>query len=71
MSTGAWNGAVMTHKEIGDIIGMHKNNVCTLEKQALRKVKEYLLRRFGDRVTIEDLIPYYKEEDTEYEMPRY
>lgn len=69
MSTGAWNGAVMTHKEIGDIIGMHKNNVCTLEKQALRKVKEYLLRRFGDRVTIEDLIPYYKEEDTEYEMP--
>ena len=69
MSSSAWNGAVMTHKEIAAVTGMHHTTVCTLEKQAIKKVKEYLQNKFGNRVTIEDLLPYYKEEIIEHEMP--
>ena len=70
MSSRAWNGAAMTHKEIAAEIGMHPTTVCTLEKRAIKKVKEYLQNKFGNHVTIEDLLPYYKEEIIEHEMPK-
>ena len=60
----------MSHQEIGDILGMHRKNVETTERRAKAKIKKILTDKFGGHVTIEDLMPYLKEETLEYEMPK-
>ena len=61
----------MSHKEIGAILNINPKNVENIERRAKAKIKKILTDKFGGRVTIEDLMPYLKEETLEYEMPRY
>ena len=60
----------MSHKEIGAILNIKPQHVENIERRAKAKIKKILTDRFNGRVTIEDLMPYLKEETLEYEMPK-
>ena len=60
----------MSHKEIGAILNIKPKNVENIERRAKAKIKKILTDRFNGHVTIEDLMPYLKEETLEYEMPK-
>ena len=53
--------ANMTLDEVGLELGVSGERVRQIEAKALKKVKDYLLERFGESVTIYDIIPAYKE----------
>ena len=53
--------ANMTLDEVGLELGVSGERVRQIENKALKKVKDYLLGRFGESVTIYDIIPAYKE----------
>ena len=53
--------ANMTLDEVGLELGVSGERVRQIENKALKKVKDYLLERFGESVTIYDIIPAYKE----------
>lgn len=60
----------MTLQDVANVLHISYETAYRDEKSALSKVKKYLYERFGSYVTIEDLLPYYKEEVDEYEMPK-
>ena len=57
----------MTLQEVGLEMGMSHQRVWEIEQRAFKKIREYLFKRFGDDVTMEDIFPYLAKE-TIYEQ---
>jgi Sigma-70, region 4 len=61
--------AFMTLDEIAPIIGVSKERVRQIEVAALKKIKLYLLQRFGESVTIDDILPSTRKELSNEPLP--
>lgn len=61
--------ANMTLEEIALELGVTRERVRQIEARALEKIRLYLLQRFGESVTIWDIIPNYKEIPYHEQMP--
>lgn len=51
----------MTLQEIANQMGTSPQRIHELEKRALRKIKEALLKKYNGLVTLEDFLPIVKE----------
>ena len=60
--------AAMTFEEIAAEMGVSHQRVKQLEKRALNKVRVYLLKRFGDTVKMEDILPILDKENIYEQM---
>ncbi len=55
--------AFMTLEEIANIEGVSTQRIQQIEQRALKKIREYLLKRFGNSVTINDILPSLNKGD--------
>ena len=63
----AYLGRAMSLEEIAQIEGVTKERIRQIEKRALNKVNKYLLQRFGESVTLWDILPF-PEKENHYEQ---
>lgn len=52
----------MTLQECADEMNVSFQRVDELQRRALKKIKKALLEKFGDKITLEDLLPITKED---------
>ena len=57
-----YSGRAMSLEEIAQLEGVSKERIRQIEQRALGKVQKYLKARFGDSITVYDLLPCVKEE---------
>ena len=57
-----YSGRAMSLEEIAQLEGVTKERIRQIEKRALGKIQKYLKARFGDSITVYDLLPCVKEE---------
>ena len=58
----AYLGRAMSLEEIAQLEGVSKERIRQIEQRALGKIQKYLKARFGDSITVYDLLPCVKEE---------
>ena len=63
----AYLGRAMSLEEIAQVEGVTKERIRQIEKRALNKVNKYLLQRFGESVTLWDILPF-QEKENHYEQ---
>ena len=61
--------ANMTLDEVGLELGVSGERVRQIENKALKKIKDYLLERFGESVTIYDILPNLTKGGTQNSLP--
>ena len=57
-----YSGRAMSLEEIARLEGVSKERIRQIEQRALGKIQKYLKARFGDSITVYDLLPCVKEE---------
>ena len=53
----------MTQAEVALELGITRQRVDQIEKMALRKVKYILLQKYGNSVTLWDILPFWDKEN--------
>lgn len=53
----------MTQVEVALELGITRQRVDQIEKKALRKIKYHLLQKYGNSVTLWDILPFWDKEN--------
>lgn len=57
----AYKGLHMSLEEVAAIEGVSRSRIQQIEQRAFEKIRKYLYDRFGNNVTMDDILPVFNK----------